>query len=581
MPEIRIRLIGNVAFENDMKLSEGFRYDIPMDQMGIPRIPISRLLPASVVCGRRVSFAFPEGYLVFVQQAEKLVQIRRDIVPLISTCFTDKIRLPETGEWVRCLKAGQDFYASVEGSENRDALRRALQSVKHIGIRMEGISGEVECSLCEDTQDTARWEQPSEEAIHDRLEYSVMPITPLCIHAPYEDNSSTITYVPGMVFRDALEKLADDDMKGRLRRMTFSNAYISDRHTRLLPLPLCMSLVKLDKKQLHYRLSPGKDPRRVEQDVGVGDAYARSFENRITAYTKPETERITAQDDKMIDALIPGQVFKGVIYGSDTDLRKLFALLRAHQSMTMGSMTQKGFGDVYVCADRLMKAEIPSEYLVRRFDVSCLSHALILNCRGMQDTSAEGFLEEIERVLNTPGRLRIVGKYMDVYMDYSQNSRWKQDGMVSRCLAKGSVMRLTTVDGQPIDIAPLRHTFIGERTRDGYGEIMAYPALDSYYRSAEQRTPERYSLEFPMNFRSVNISTELIHRALEMNLQKKVISLAVVDQRDVHDNGREVDSIPLDLLRSIRDHFDPYISDEKLIQWYLDGLEAEGNGFFY
>ena len=153
--------------------------------------------------------------------------------------------------------------------------------------------------------------------------------------------------------------------------------------------------------------------------------------------------------------------------------------------------------------------------------------------------------------------------------------------MVSRCLAKGSVMRLTTVDGQPIDIAPLRHTFIGERTRDGYGEIMAYPALDSYYRSAEQRTPERYSLEFPMNFRSVNISTELIHRALEMNLQKKVISLAVVDQRDVHDNGREVDSIPLDLIRSIRDHFDPYISDEKLIQWYLDGLEAEGNGFFY
>ena len=89
MPEIRIRLIGNVAFENDMKLSEGFRYDIPMDQMGIPRIPIARLLPASVVCGRRVSFAFPEGDLVFVKQAEKLVQIRRDIVPLISACFTD------------------------------------------------------------------------------------------------------------------------------------------------------------------------------------------------------------------------------------------------------------------------------------------------------------------------------------------------------------------------------------------------------------------------------------------------------------------------------------------------------------
>ena len=104
-----------------------------------------------------------------------------------------------------------------------------------------------------------------------------------------------------MIFRDALEAFADDDMKAMLRRMTFSNAYISEERARLLPLPLCMSLVKLDKKRLHYRLSPGKDPSRVEQDVGVGDAYARSFENRLTIYTKPETERIASRGGKIAD----------------------------------------------------------------------------------------------------------------------------------------------------------------------------------------------------------------------------------------------------------------------------------------
>ena len=422
MAEIRIRLIGNVAFENDMKLSEGFRYDIPVDRIGIPRIPIARLLPASVIGGRHVGFALPEGYLGLAAQAEKLARLRSDIVPLITACFTDK-------------------------------------------------------------------------------------------------------------------------------------------------------------KRLHYRLSPGKDPSRVEQDVGVGDAYARSFENRLTIYTKPETERIASRGGKMVDALSCGQMFRGVIYGSDSDLKALLMFLKAHKHMTMGSLTREGFGDVRVGAERLAAAEIRAERLARRFDVSCLSHALILNSRGMQDTSAEGFLEEVERVLNAPGRLRIVGKYMSVYMDYSWNPRWQQDGMVSRCLAKGSVMRLETVDGQPIDIAPLLHAFIGERTRDGYGEIMAYPALDGYYRAAEQRAPEKYGLKYPMTFRSASISTNLIRRVLEMILQRRVKSLAVIDQRDARSDGKSENAPPLELLRDIRDRFDPFISDDKLIRWYLDGLEVESDGF--
>lgn len=187
--------------------------------------------------------------------------------------------------------------------------------------------------------------------------------------------------------------------------------------------------IKLDKKQLHYRLSAGKDLSRVEQDVGVGDAYARGFENMLTVYTKPETEQIPSQDDKRVDALSCGQMFRGVVYGSDSDLRALHGFLKAHQHMAMGSLTQEGFGDVRIGGVRLAEAEISAERLVRRFDVSCLSHALILNHGGMQDTSAEGFLKEVERVLNAPGRLRIAGRYMGVYLDYSRNSRWNQDGI--------------------------------------------------------------------------------------------------------------------------------------------------------
>ena len=48
MRMIQIRLLGNVAFENRMKLTEGFRYDIPVNRLGIPFLPLASLLPAEI-----------------------------------------------------------------------------------------------------------------------------------------------------------------------------------------------------------------------------------------------------------------------------------------------------------------------------------------------------------------------------------------------------------------------------------------------------------------------------------------------------------------------------------------------------
>ena len=61
MPEIRIKLTGDVAFQNDIKLSEGFLCDVPVDPLGIPYIPLPELLPEEVTGKLRVGYAFPEG----------------------------------------------------------------------------------------------------------------------------------------------------------------------------------------------------------------------------------------------------------------------------------------------------------------------------------------------------------------------------------------------------------------------------------------------------------------------------------------------------------------------------------------
>ena len=579
MPKIRIKLLGNIAFKNDIKLSEGFKYDIPVDPMGIPYIPLAELLPEEILRNWRVGFAFPEGYIGLAKAADNFAKLTPNIKQQIRACFTDKRFYAKEGYWIRFLKAGQVFYANVYAQKSDVALNNLLNSITRLGIEKEGISGLVKCSIDDQKLSSPRQTFQGCDLKCDRLEYTLMPVTPMCIHAPYADGVRTLTFVPGGVLRDTLQSDAGDDLKARLQVMRFSNAYISDGAARLLPLPLCMSLVKLDKKQLHYRLSSGKDPNRVDQDVSPGDAYARGFESFLTTYTRPETERIISRDGAMYDVLCRGQMFRGVIYGDDEDLRALYAHLSTRPELTIGHLTREGFGQVYLKAELCPAHGLSSECLARTFDVSCLSHALIMGGRGMPEATAEGFLGEIERALHFSGRLRIVSRYMDVYEDISWKSGWGQEGPALRCLAKGSVMRLETADGTPVNIAPILHTFIGEQTRDGYGEIMAYPAQEGYYRSAEMVSPEKYGMELPLNYLSLHLSADMTDRVIRQLLKRRIQWLALSDRRDVPALSGE--AAPLDLLRFIKDRFDPSVSDELLIQWYRQALEEDGDGYFF
>ena len=581
MAEIRIRLVGDVVCRNRMKMSAGFLYDVPVDPLGIPCIPLSELLPEEIIGHVLVGFAFPEGYPGMAREAYRIVKRMPDARSQIRACFTGKRFYPEEGAWVRFLRAGLVFRASVYGQDGLDGLRAALASVTRLGVEMEGISGRAECSLFEAAQGRLSRTLSGRDLPCDRLKYVLMPLTPMCIHMPYADGARTATCVPGPVLREALEQNAGERLAAGLRRMTFSNAYISDGKERLLPLPLCMSLVKLDKSKLHYRLSPGKDPKRVEQDVSPGDAYARDYESFLTTFTRPETERIISRDGTVYDALCRGQMFSGMIYGEDADLRELYASLLARPELALGHLKREGFGQVYLTAELIPADSLREERLERSFDVCCLSPTLIIGRTGMPDTTAEGILGEIERLLQIPGRLRIADRYMEAQEDFGWNSAWGQDGPVTRCVAKGSVLRLETRDGQPVNIAPVLHAFIGERTRDGYGEMMAYPARDGYYRAAEAVPPEKYGLKLPLSLLSLHYAADLTNEVIQRILKKRIQSLALSDRRDIPAGADVEKLVPLDLLRMISAQLNPAVTDGELASWYRQGLGEDDDEFVF
>lgn len=575
MNMIQIKTIGEVALPSTMNSSVGYLYDIPTDDMGIPCLPINMILEAEGVSLPEVSlgFAHPDGYMSLVRNASILKDNIPNCVPMIRSYFLNERFLPEKMCNIRSLKAGQVLNAHIFFEEkDREAVAKALEQITHIGVSDGAITGEVSVKLISQKNTDATAPALSAKCSYASLDVSYLLRTPACFHTPFDDGFTTASFIPGSTIRaELMQKLKDAPIDWE--NTVFTNGYLSMNGQRLLPTPICVSVVKLDKEQLRYRLAPGKNPKITEQDKGLDDTYTNECHKHLTRYAAPESERIVSKDGVMYDALCSGQLFQGTICGSDADIRAIAAYLSQNPITNLGKLREEGFGEIYRSICRVNEKEIPETALYQTFDVCCVSNTLILNDRGMPTCRAEDLLAEIEYALGVSGRLRIVGKYTGVYHDFSRNSRWNEDRNMVRCLAKGSILRLEAI-GDPIDIFPLRHCFIGERTQEGYGEICAWPARGEYYRLAEKVRLPRYDVDARETPRNIILGARMAKSVITAILKEKVQSLAAVD-RSEYDAGTALeDLIPTELLDMFRDQYDPLLTLDEVSLWYSETLKG-------
>jgi hypothetical protein len=200
---------------------------------------------------------------------------------------------------------------------------------------------------------------------------------------------------------------------------------------------------------------------------------------------------------------------------------------------------------------------------------------LLLSDSGMSAYHAEDLLEEVERVLGVPGRLKITSKYTGIRHDYSRSAEggWERD--VKRCLKMGAVIRVETLDGSSVDISPLLHTFIGERTEEGYGELIAFPARECYYRLAENVAPAVYAMNTVNTPRDLAISALFVSTVMKDMLKAGVESFAAVDRSEYQRGVSAEALLPMELLHFLQDNFYPAASDEELREWYLNYLKED------
>ena len=576
---IRIELLGEIAFESYMKLGEGYRYDIPTDDLGIPLLPLAEILRKhqafSLPDNMQVGLARPDGYLGLRREVAELVDQIPNCRQWIRSLYTHERFDAESAYHIRSLQSGLVFYAPLFVRDGVVAdVVNTVEAITHIGICTDDITGEVRCSVCKMELGHDKDQVESDLLAYSSLEYSLVLLAPTSLYAPYEGGGKTYTYVPGAEVRQALLALHTDGLLATsLPQMRFSNAYVAYKGMRLLPVPMCMSVMKLDREQLRCQLASGRDPHRVEQDVTFDETYGIGFDEHLMRHVSPVVNHITSSDGTLFDALSEGQVFKGTIYGTDEQIRLVAQHLREYPYLSIGALTEEGFGEALVTIDALKCDSIPKEALSTCFDVACMSHTLLYNDGGMSATRPEDLLQELERICGLEGQLEIVSLYTNVYLDYSDRFGWGVDGPVTRCLEKGSVLRVRPKDGHGVDIAPILHAFIGEGTRDGYGEIMAWPATNEYYRIAQEVVPDSSVASIEIPLRSLHLGADMLHSVLAHLLKRKVEGFARIEAIEAAGESDYAHEPPLELLEMLKDAYDPNAVMAVLVQWYEEALQ--------
>lgn len=575
MKILKIELIGEISLKIPLDRIAGFEYDIPFDPLDIPYLPLRRMLydeGFDMPPGVNIGFAFPCDYLGFTQAALRMKQNIPKCEKFIRRHFTKERFFKEKGYSVRSLKSGQVFFAGVFFDESdTEKLKNALAAINHIGFTDDLITGEVKIELKEDDFIKNKELKSSDLCRYTSIDIAMTALTPSCFYTPYADGAKTSKYIPGEVIREELKHGIGENVTIDWGRIICSHGYISDETERLFPVPSCVSVVKLDKDQLRYRLSPGKDPKLAEQDVTLKDAYTGNILDHLVQYTCPQTQRFLSEDGIVYDTLSPGQTFQTTVYGSDEEIRAIAGHINDNPLCYLGDLSNEGCGLFLRKVYKLNEDAIPSEYLVNAFDLCLVSHTLILNDEGMPAQKAEDLLSEIEYKLGISGKLKITGKYTNVYIDSSRNRRWDLERTSASCFAAGSVLRLEAA-GEPVDISKIRHCFIGERTNDGYGEIMCWPSKDMYYRVAEQLAPVRYAAVYSETTRSLKIAADFISEIIRMMIRSKIHVLAEIDKNDYAQGKSPDDIVPMEILRMYQHNYDPLLSIETMITWYEEFL---------
>lgn len=277
----------------------------------------------------------------------------------------------------------------------------------------------------------------------------------------------------------------------------FTNAYISQKEEYkeidMLPTPMCIKKQKKDEDKIINILI--KDI--YEQPVSFS-TYSYIYGSSIKA-KEPEKiinfhhqrDRLSGhtQDDGMFnyEALAPGQVFKGKIYGDASALADFKAAFSEEFSARLGKSKNTEYGKVRIALSEIIDEDTAiTNHDIEGKDFALLtfiSPCILLNKNGFSDPSAanlKNYLEDIWgkgsiKIDNCVAKAGTVENYISV---------WGMKKPSENALTAGSTFKLSfkmPAGNIKKGLEKILEEGIGERRGEGFGRVKINMAMSEEY----------------------------------------------------------------------------------------------------
>lgn len=483
----------------------------------------------------RIGNALLNKYAAYKKEVAELlpnnIACRQNVVNHFTYIRTQTSLNPETGvaktgslRTFRVVKKGLEFVASVQmDAQMEEAEKKAFADccsvLKHMGIgRTRGL-GEVNVELIEDTSSGLGGKNSFEIKNYpetSRLGYQLKIEDPVVCKSVNGGEENTQDYIEGSkVLGILLQRARGEDNKHLLnsKSLVFSNAYIAREGKRCTEVPASYFSIKNNSSeyvdQTGKQGSGQKDGEQLNQMKHCyvckndADELVKESVNMEQRYhhRRPEDKGIGRAVENadgnshfyQISSISPYQSFSGYIQGSPKDLEVVARLLSEDDECYVGYGKKSEYGKCMIMPSDL--SWMPEETTQKgdRMIVKLDAPAIVYGDKATYSTDADALLEEVIYAIveNPDDRKRILEDMQDTkandekeekkgkvkkYINYTTvggfNITWGLRKPHIEAFDKGTVLDITF--GEEVDIPYNKTFFIGERNKEGYGEMRVF-----------------------------------------------------------------------------------------------------------
>lgn len=490
---------------------------------------------------------------------------------------------------IRVVKKGLIFQADLYFDKNikeeeKKIVLQAAKMVTHIGYSRTRGLGLVR--ITSDEKEQERKIQINKNVIdkgqieeRNKLNYRITLLSAMLCKSPEGNQTKTQNYIEGSkvlgMLAGAMEKedfckLLGESSCARKNELIVSNAYIEKNGNRCTPLRASLQKEKeqtfeqkkcIEKENTFqqeeqeatqeyeemkvYDMLFYKEKEESQQLMPVGYSFAeengfiQTVETEINYHhRRPEDKSIGKAKGKdesnfyQLESIRKNQTFRGFILANREQTKTLCEVFQKISNLRMGhsKSTEYGEVDMQVCSIEPLQNITPKK--VHDFVLKLNSPVILYNRYGMLSADIEVLKEYLEDILGATD-LEIQKPFLKYETIGGFNVTWQRRKPVFSALGKGTVCLIHSQQG--VDISKLKDVFIGERVKEGYGEIevtqsdnQVYLLLKREVEKREEGINPRETNTKEVNLKEINLKednaqeTDVISCLARIQVQKEI-----------------------------------------------------------